>query len=62
MCLHFYHHPLITLWLFLLVVDSLVDPFIAGTSGSDPDSVSVCTTLGSSEDVHLDGLLCFFPL
>lgn len=27
------------------LVDYLVDPFIAGTSGSDPDSVSVCSSL-----------------
>lgn len=33
-----------SLWclLFLLqVVDYLVDPFVAGTSGADPDSISV---------------------
>jgi hypothetical protein len=33
-----------SLWCFLLllqVVDYLVDPFVAGTSGADPDSISV---------------------
>lgn len=38
-------YPLPFLTLSIQVVDYLVDPFIAGTSGSDPDSVSVCLSL-----------------